>query len=83
METTNEKMEGRPSFEQELTALLNRHSKENFSNTPDFILAEYLTGCLEAFNKTAQARDKWYGINTIYWGTRNFEIIPDELVGKL
>ncbi len=48
-------------FDKELENLLNHHSRQNSSATPDFILAEYLIGCLEAFNKAAQARDKWYG----------------------
>jgi len=37
-------------FVSELTSLLNRHSRENGSGTPDFILAEYLWGCLTHFN---------------------------------
>jgi hypothetical protein len=36
-------------------------SKENGSGTPDFILAQYLDGCLENFDKTITAREKWYG----------------------
>lgn len=34
---------------------------ENGSDTPDFILAEYLKHCLIAFNLMVQAREKWYG----------------------
>lgn len=37
-------------LERELAVVLNKHSAENGSNTPDFILAEYLMGCLKAFN---------------------------------
>ena len=37
-----------PTFERELESLINRFSKENDSNTPDFILAQYLLGCLQA-----------------------------------
>ena len=36
-------------FRKELEDLINRFSKENGSNTPDFILAEYLEGCLSNF----------------------------------
>jgi len=39
---------------------INATSSENGSNTPDFILAEFLTECLAAFDKTVQARAKWY-----------------------
>lgn len=41
---------------------INQHCAENGSNTPDFILAEYLTDCLAAFDKAANARQKWHGI---------------------
>lgn len=48
-------------FVSELTSLLNRHSKENGSGTPDFILAEYLFGCLAYFNAAVNQREAWYG----------------------
>ena len=50
-------------FRKALEELINYHSRENGSDTPDFILAEYLFGCLENFDKTLQAREKWYGRN--------------------
>src|ERR1041385_370169 len=37
-------------FAQRLERLINAHSQENGSNTPDFILAQYLLACLRAFN---------------------------------
>lgn len=49
-------------FEQELESLINRHSRENGSNTPDFILARYMLACLEAFEEATQKRDSWYDI---------------------
>ncbi len=49
------------NFRKELEHLINRHSKENGSDTPDFMLAEYLTDCLIAFDKAVTAREKWYG----------------------
>jgi len=49
------------SFEHAIAEVINRFSKENGSNTPDFILAEYMSNCLDAFNKTSRAREKWYG----------------------
>ena len=48
-------------FEKELEMLINKHSKENESDTPDFILAQYLKGCLANYAETVKARDKWYG----------------------
>lgn len=49
------------AFKSDLEQLINRHSLENGSNTPDWILAEYLVTCLKAFNETSRAREKWYG----------------------
>lgn len=51
---------------EKLAQLLNYHSMEQFSDTPDFILAEYMMDCFRAWNKGVEAREKWYGrpINT-------------------
>jgi hypothetical protein len=48
-------------FREELESLINRHSMETFSNTPDFILADYVGRCLKAFDLATTARDDWYG----------------------
>lgn len=48
-------------FEKELERLINRHSMENASNTPDWILAQYLKVCLDAFDQAVQQRENWYG----------------------
>lgn len=45
----------------ELEALLNRHSRENGSNTPDFVLAEFMLTCLAAFDHASRTREEWYG----------------------
>lgn len=50
-----------PTFLEELTALINKHSLENGSNTPDFILADYLIHCLAVFNGAVKERSRWYG----------------------
>ena len=44
----------------ELAALLNGHSAENGSDTPDFILADYMLNCLSAFDVAVTARTQWY-----------------------
>jgi len=49
------------SFIKELEQLINKHSMENKSNTPDFILAEYMLNCLLAFEQASTARELWYG----------------------
>jgi hypothetical protein len=48
------------TLRRDLAEVLNRHSREAGSNTPDFILARYLIGCLEAFERAVNARDGWY-----------------------
>jgi hypothetical protein len=48
-----------PTFESELTALINRYSLENDSDTPDFMLARYLIACLAAWNAATTDRDHW------------------------
>jgi hypothetical protein len=46
---------------EEIERAINRRSGENGSNTPDFILADYLVSCLAAFDRAVQARERWYG----------------------
>ena len=48
-------------LEREIAAVINRHSLENGSNTPDFLLAQFLLDCLEAFNRAMQERERWNG----------------------
>lgn len=48
-------------FRDELQHLINRHSQENGSGTPDFILAQYLKNCLYAFDVAVNSREEWYG----------------------
>lgn len=48
-------------FLSDLERLINKHSMENGSNTPDFILAKYLEACLAAFNASVNRREQWYG----------------------
>jgi hypothetical protein len=56
------------SFKVELESLINKYSKENGSNTPDFLLADYLNDCLETFNNIVMKRSDWYGNrDTIGW----------------
>ncbi len=49
------------SFIEELTSLINRHSMEGASNTPDYILAQYMNSCLLAFDTAVQQRETWHG----------------------
>jgi hypothetical protein len=47
-------------FSNKLRALLNTHNREGISDTPDFILADYLLDCLDTFDSATIARDDWY-----------------------
>lgn len=54
--------EGGPasSFGRELASLLNRHSAEQGSDTPDFILAWFLENVLIDWDHAVRARELWY-----------------------
>ena len=67
-------IEERPTFIKALEGLINSYSKENGSDTPDFILADYLTQCLQTFDNVLQAREQWYG--------RNLKRTDVEITGK-
>ena len=49
-------------FKKELMSLINKASRENESNTPDFILAEFMMGCLIAGEQLVKERDKWFNV---------------------
>jgi hypothetical protein len=48
-------------FQKELEQLINKYSMEVPSDTPDFILSDYLMSCLESFNRCSNRREEWYG----------------------
>jgi hypothetical protein len=48
------------TLEDEIRAAINRASRENASNTPDFILAEYLTDCLMAYERAHNRTLNWW-----------------------
>ncbi len=54
-------MNTRQGFLKAIETAINTHSMENGSNTPDFILASYLVGCLGAFEEAVAHREAWYG----------------------
>lgn len=47
-------------FRQQLEALISSYSMENGSDTPDFILADYLADCLELYDRTTARRTRWH-----------------------
>lgn len=44
--------------------VINKRSIENLSNTPDFMIAEYLVRCLENWNRTVVERNDWFFRNS-------------------
>lgn len=48
------------TFEGKIAAAINCHSLENGSDTPDFILAEYLKRCLGVFDSVMVMRTMYY-----------------------
>lgn len=53
----------KPSFQDALSNLINSYSKENDSDTPDFILAKYMEQSLMALCDAVTGRDKYYGFD--------------------
>lgn len=51
-------------FAKDLQRLINSHSIENESDTPDFVLATFMSRCLAAFAEGVRGRDEYYGIKT-------------------
>lgn len=62
-------------FIKDLESLINSYSLENGSDTPDFLLAEYMHGCLAVFEAIIKARDEWYGFQPP-WASSSVTIKP-------
>lgn len=61
------------TFRHELQRLINSVSMENGSNTPDWVLADYLKSCLDNFDRAVNARETWYGRQTESVKAKDFE----------
>ena len=46
-------------FRKELERLLNTHNQDTCTTTPDFLLANYLIGCMDVYDLTVRKRDVW------------------------
>jgi hypothetical protein len=53
--------DNRSQFRKKLENLINEFSMENGSNTPDFLLAEYLVTQLNTWDQYVTRREEWYG----------------------
>lgn len=49
------------SFEEDICQVINRHSGEAPSGTPDYILAKMIKEFLKAYNEAVSARAEWRG----------------------
>lgn len=49
-------------MKKQLESLINSECRENDSDTPDFILAEFMMKCLDAFELASNKREVWYGV---------------------
>ena len=58
--TIREQRENARTLREDIEAAISRHSRENVSGTPDFILAEYLLAALDNAEAVIKARDRWY-----------------------
>lgn len=67
---TQEQMRNRAKFMEEVRSAINRYSMEQGSSTPDFLLAEYLLGCLSIYEHTIQKRDNYFNL-AIMRGPKN------------
>ena len=64
------------SLRKDIENAINCNSAENGSDTPDFILANYLQNCLSAFDIAVKQRDNWYGIEPRPgWGGPNADVL--------
>lgn len=50
-------------FLKELSSLINKANLEPVSDTPDYILAEYLWDCLVSYRNVINKRDEWFGVD--------------------
>lgn len=48
---------GITNIKRDLAFVIDKHNRENWSNTPSHILANYLVGCLEIYESTIARRE--------------------------
>lgn len=48
-------------FKEQIAAIINMEGRESNSNTPDFLLAEFMVSCLVSAEHLINAREAWYG----------------------
>lgn len=53
----------KPDFRSDLTKLLNVYGKDSDAKTPDFVLANFMINCLEAYTNAKRYSDYHYPNN--------------------
>jgi len=48
-------------FRKDLIYIINKYSLENDSDSPDWLLAQYIISCLGNFDSTVRGREIWHG----------------------
>ena len=66
------------TFEEALRKLINECSMEKGSDTPDFILAQYMKDCLDAFDRAVKERSNWYKDNPCNIGNKDNIVLPEQ-----
>ena len=61
-------MRTRHELVKEIANILNCHSRENTSNTPDYVLAEFMVSALESFESSVCVREVFHGRNPLFIG---------------
>jgi hypothetical protein len=51
------------AISREIAKAIYRNKAERDSNTPDYILADFLTNVIVQFSQTMRLRDEWYGVD--------------------
>ena len=59
-----------PDLYNEISSVLNKHSAESGSNTPDYVLAQFLLESMTAFNAATNRRDAHYNGSAIAGGAK-------------
>ena len=59
-----------PDLYNEISSVLNKHSAESGSNTPDYVLAQFLLESMTAFNAATNRRDAHYNGSALAGGAK-------------
>lgn len=60
-------------IEKEITKIFNKHGLDTITDTPDYILADYVMTCLYAFLKAKGDIEKWFGKKITINGIEDLE----------